>query len=36
MKEWHRTIILIILLTISVVTIIMLKNNYQNNFLDTL
>lgn len=36
MKEWHRTIVLIILLAVAVGFLIWANQNTDNNFVDTL
>jgi len=36
MKEWHRTVVLVLLLAFAVATILWLQGLYQTNFTDTL
>ena len=36
MKEWHRTVVLIILLVIAIGLIIWLRGGYENNSVNTL
>ena len=36
MKEWHRTVVLFVLLAVAAAMILYLKGRYQTNFLDFL